>query len=343
MNQDTPGLDGLTLRPAAADLFYTRGDSNDVRLGEAVGRAAADYARAQVVILGCPQDEGVRRNGGRPGAAQGPAEIRRALYRLTVNGLEHLALFEAGDTPPLATLEDTHAAQEKNVARLLADGKRVIVIGGGNDISYPDCAALSRHAGDVLAFNIDAHFDVRADTKHNSGTPYRQLLEENLLRPARLFEIGSQPFCNSAVYAQYLKDKRVRVIPLTDLRAKGAARVVRRALREADKAVAVFWGFDLDVVSAADAPGVSAPNPLGMSAHEFCELTALAGAEPRTRVVEFSEMNPAFDVDGRTARLTAVAIWHYLSAVARTLNGDGKLPPLPSPPPRGGREKGEET
>ena len=45
-------------------------------------------------------------------------------------------------------------------------------------------------------------------------------------------------------------------------------------------------------------------------------LGPLAGAEPRSRVVEFSEMNPAFDPDGRTARLAAAAIWHYLAAVA---------------------------
>lgn len=309
----------LATQPADAALFYTRTDANDVRLGDRAARTAADYARAQVVILGCPQDEGVRRNGGRPGAAQGPAEIRRALYHLTINGLEPLALFDAGDTVIQATLEQTHAVQESNVARLLADGKRVIVLGGGNDISYPDCAALSRQAGDVLAFNIDAHFDVRADTPRNSGTPYRQLLEEGLLRPARLFEIGSQPFCNSKTYANYLAGKGVRVVPLAELREKGAARVLRRALREAHSAAAVFWGFDLDVVQAADAPGVSAPNPLGMTAAEFCEVAAIAGREPRTRVVEFSEMNPAFDVDSRTARLAAVAIHRYLAALAETL------------------------
>ena len=252
---------------------------DDPRLGERL----SDYATAQVAILGCPQDEGVQRNGGRPGAAQGPAEIRRALYKLTVNGLESLRIHDAGDTAPLATLEETHAAHEAAVAKLLADGKRVIVLGGGNDISYPDCAALAKDAGDVLAFNVDAHFDVRPDASRNSGTPYRQLLEEGLLKGARFFELGSQAFCTAVEHAQYLKTKRATVIPLEALRAKGAARVVRRALREAESAKAVFWGFDLDVVSASEAPGVSAPNPLGLSGAELCELAALAGAVPRTR------------------------------------------------------------
>ena len=106
------------------------------------------------------------------------------------------------------------------------------------------------------------------------------------------------------------------MVPLTALRATGAARIVRRALREAERAKAVFWGLDMDVVNAAEAPGVSAPNPLGLSGAELCELAALAGAEPRTRIVELSEVNPAFDVDGRTSRLAAATIWHYLAAVA---------------------------
>ncbi|MGH8481520.1 MAG: formimidoylglutamase [Nevskiaceae bacterium] len=305
-------------QPADPALYFTRNDAADPRLGDRVNRGTGTYETARVVIVGCPQDEGVRRNRGRPGAAQGPTEIRRALYRMTVNGLESLGLFDAGDTAPQATLEETHAAHERVVAQLLADGKRVVVLGGGNDISYPDCAALAKHAGDVLAFNVDAHFDVRPNAERNSGTPYRQLLEENLLQPKRFFELGSQPFCNADAHAQYLKDKGAHVVPLDALRAKGSARVVRRALREADKATAVFWGLDLDVVNAAEAPGVSAPNPLGLSGAELCELAALAGAEPRTRIVELSELNPAFDVDGRTARLAAAAIWHYLAAVAAT-------------------------
>ncbi len=302
--------------PTEPALYFTRNDAADPRLGDRVNRGGGTYSEAAVVILGCPQDEGVRRNGGRVGAARGPAEIRRALYKMTLNGLDGLGLHDAGDVEPQATLEDTHAALQAAVAQLLADGKRAVVLGGGNDISYPDCAALAQHAGDVLAFNVDAHFDVRPDAERNSGTPYRQLLEEGLLRPHRFFELGSQPFCNAQAHADYLKEKRVRVTPLAALRARGAAPIVRRALREAARAKAVFWGLDMDVVNAAEAPGVSAPNPLGLSGAELCEIAALAGAEPRTRIVELSEVNPVFDVDGRTSRLAAAVIWHYLAAVA---------------------------
>ena len=73
------------------DLFFTRNDRNDPRLGEIVGRAAEQYAAAEIVIVGCPQDEGERRNGGREGAASAPGEIPRQVYKLTLRpngGLE---------------------------------------------------------------------------------------------------------------------------------------------------------------------------------------------------------------------------------------------------------------
>ncbi|MFN8485863.1 MAG: formimidoylglutamase [Anaerolineae bacterium] len=307
-----------TLRPDPS-LFFSRGDPNDVRLGQTVQSDPACYAAARVVVLGCPQDEGVRRNGGRVGAALAPTEIRRALYRLATDGLAALSLFDLGDTPILPSLEATHDRHEAVVRRLLDDGKVVVSLGGGNDLAYPDAAALSRAAsGDVLALNVDTHYDVRADTPRNSGTPYRQLLDAGLLDGARFVELGQQPFANSPVYRQYLADQGVTCWSLRDLRAAGLASVVQGLLAER-AASAVFWGLDMDVVRVADAPGVSAPNPVGMTGDEFCLIAELAGAEGRTRLVELTEVNPAYDVDGRTARLAAIAVYHFFAAFAASL------------------------
>ena len=292
-------------------------DPNDPRLGELVSREPADYARARVVVLGCPQDMGVERNHGRLGAREAPAEIRRALNRLTPLGLalDPARIFDAGDVPIQATLEENAALHQRMVRRFLADGKRVIVLGGGNDISYPDASALALESQRMLAFNIDAHFDVRADMPMNSGTPYRQLLEGGFIAPERFHELGYQPQVNAAAYLAYLQDKGARVLGLSEWRRKGILNVVQDTLAGSD-ADAIFWGFDMDAVRGADAPGVSAVNPLGLGADEFVGLWALAGSDPRTRLVELSEVNPRFDADGRTARLASVAIYSYLAALA---------------------------
>src|SRR5687768_17065874 len=62
------------------------GRPDDPRLADVIERWSGDAAALRprrAVLVGYPQDEGVRRNGGRPGAAEAPAEIRRWLRRLT--------------------------------------------------------------------------------------------------------------------------------------------------------------------------------------------------------------------------------------------------------------------
>ncbi len=304
------------IRRPDRSLLFRRDDPLDIRLGEWVQTDPASYDAADVVLLGCPQDEGVRRNGGRLGAAQAPTEIRRSLYRLSIAGLEELHIFDLGDTIVQPTLEATHTVQQRIVQQIVVDGKRLIVLGGGNDLSYPDCAGLAHVTGSVLAFNIDAHFDVRAGTPRNSGTPYRQLLDEHILAPNRFCEIGAQPFANSSSYTQYLSQRGVPIIWADQIRIGDLTSIVR-AIVDLHPDAPIFWGFDMDVVCAADAPGVSAPNPLGISGVELCRLADLAGSLPQTRVVELTEVNPAYDVDGRTSRLAAVAVWHVLVAFAR--------------------------
>lgn len=312
-----PDIFALTQRPAA-ELLYRRGDPHDPRLGEIVRTAPEDYAAAQVVLLGFPYDEGVRRNHGRPGAAQAPTAIRRALYRLSGQPLPDHAFFDLGDIPPAPTLEAVHAAAQQVLGQVLADGKRLVVLGGGNDLSYSTCGALSRHTPGLAAFNIDLHFDVRQAPQLTSGTPYRQLLQEGLLSPDRFYQIGSLPFANSPAYRRWLEEQGVGIYTLDMLRGQGVAAFLQTLLQHVEAEV-LFWGVDMDVVRASDAPGVSAPNPLGISGEDLCQITALAGQDRRTRILEITEVNPLHDVDDRTSRLAAVAVFYFLSGLSRLL------------------------
>ena len=205
--------------------------SDDPRMGEVIQKmtleqfvasqqAAAAVAAAApspcVVVTGFPYDEGCRRNGGRVGAAGGPACVRGFMQRLgtVVNPelgsleLHAIAHVDVGDVPQdLPSLEHAHVALQQRVAALLNAGPHVIpfVIGGSNDQSYPNAAALMSTlaaaaaaastaaaavsaaggaAGPVVpsigVVNIDAHLDVRPlkDGLAHSGSPFRQLLED---------------------------------------------------------------------------------------------------------------------------------------------------------------------
>lgn len=302
-------------RPPDPRLFYRHHDPGDVRLGAVTSFTERTYDAAEIVILGCPQDEGVRRNGGRPGARAAPAEIRRALYRLALGPLAAPPgpprLFDLGDTPTDGSLEETHDRHRALARQVLADGKTLVSLGGGNDLSYPDCSAAAELFPDLLAFNLDAHLDVRPDEPRNSGTPYRQLLEEGLLAPDRFVEVGYQPFATARTHLAYLERLGVRAHSLDEVLAAGLTALLEEHL--AREAGAVFWGIDLDVVTSAEAPGVSAPNPAGLPARELLRAARLAGSDPRSRVLELTEVNPEFDLDGRTSRLAAVAVHAFLT------------------------------
>jgi len=293
-----------------ATLFYHRDDPNDRRLGELVKTDPSAYAAAEIVLLGYPHDEGSHRNRARAGAAAAPNAIREQFYKLTILGLETLQLFDLGDTRPEGTLEEIHVRHQTLVQQVISDGKRLIVLGGANDVSYPDVAGLAQVTPDLLALNIDAHLDVRADTPRNNGTPYRQLLVEGYLQPARFFEVGYQPSAASPVYLDYLTQLGVQCFSRSAVQAQGIDALIGALLQT--PAQAIFWGIDIDAVTAADAPGTSAPNAAGLSAAELIRLAELAGADPRSRLLEVSEVSPAYDIDGRTSRLAAVAIWHFI-------------------------------
>jgi formiminoglutamase len=300
----------LTTRVDPA-LLFRRGEAGDPRLGETVFTAPGGYDAAPVVLLGCPQDAGVRRNGGRPGAADAPDAIRRGLYKLV--SPDRFRLFDLGNTIIGESLEETHDTQQRVVEQLLRDGKIVISLGGGNDIAYPDCAALAAVAGDVLAINIDAHLDVRQSDQRHSGTPYRQLLGEGHLRPHLFHETAYQPFAVAEAHLSYLATLGVLTHSLRNVQREGVETFYRRVADEPD-ATSIFWGVDMDAFTAADAPGVSAPNPSGLRADDLLTIAQIAGGHPRTRVFEISEVNPAFDLDQRTCRLAAAAIWIFLEA-----------------------------
>lgn len=301
------------LAPVGDDVFYSRRDPNDVRFGDIVLRDPQAYPYSQVVILGCPQDEGVRRNRGRAGSRRAPTEIRRALYRYPVSGAhEYLKLIDVGNLRIGETLEETHEWLYETLRGLLQGGKKIIVLGGGNDISYPDCRALCATISLPLVFNIDRHLDVRIDTPRNSGTPYRQLLEEGAIMPSMFYEVGINSYANSPKYLKYVQDVGAHIYYLGDLRGVGAGSAVR-SIVSSSRADGIFFGFDLDVVRAVEAPGVSDPSPMGLTAREVCEIADVAASDPRTRIIEITEVNPEYDRDGITSKLAANIIVRALA------------------------------
>ncbi len=310
-----------TTRPDAS-LFYSKNDVNDVRMGQIVSRDEKDYENADVVILGNPQDEGIRRNNGRPGAAAAPNAIREQFYRLTTFNVKK-RIFDIGDVRIGSSLEETHDNHQAIVTEILKDNKRLIVLGGGNDISYPTGCAMADVYGPEwwIGVNIDSHLDVRLAEQRNSGTPYRQLLEGGHLLPTYFYEVSFQSHFCSPVYYEYIRELGVHRISLELLRSRTEPDIeLKEQIREKfighSSSLNTFFGFDMDAVRMADAPGTSAPSPLGLKASEFIQLVKYAASLANTKVIEFTEVNPEYDIDDRTTKLVAIGMHRFCTGVS---------------------------
>ncbi|MFN2392295.1 MAG: arginase family protein, partial [Pyrinomonadaceae bacterium] len=143
-------------------------------------------------------------------------------------------------------------------------------------------------------------------------TPYRLLLEEKLLVPSNFYEIAWQPHANSKFYYEYLKKLGVKTVSLEEFQSSDFKFQIKEILSNLNSQFSTFWGFDVDSVRASDAPGTSAPSPIGLTSEDFVTLSKIAGEYEQTRLIEFTEANPNYDIDNRTAKLVAIAMYYSI-------------------------------
>jgi formiminoglutamase len=293
--------------------------ADDPRVGQLLGRALADGDMPRAVILGFPSDEGVRRNGGRPGAAGGPAAIREMLHRFTPGADdpgECAALLErTRDLGDLVVSGDLRRDQELlgiAVTPYIADGAFVIVLGGGHETAYGHFLGYPEAGHDVAIVNWDAHLDVR-DLKAgrgHSGSPFRQALEHSSGACRSYCVAGAQPQATARGHVEYVRGRGGRVLWASDL-DHAAVQGVYDGLHGP-----AMISFDLDAVDQSQAPGVSAPATGGMPADLWLSAARAAGRCPAVTSCDVVELNPKVDRDAQTARLAALTVWQLLRGYA---------------------------
>ena len=297
--------------PPATPIPDTAPD--DPRLGRLLGSRLGPNDPPLAVLLGFPSDEGVRRNGGRVGAAGGPKAIRPALYRLAADPrceqFEDLLgrTRDLGDLEISRNLEFDQQHLGEAVAPYLQQGAFVIVFGGGHETSYGHFQGYARAGYRVEILNWDAHADVRElkEGKGHSGSPFRQAIEDPS-RMCRSYTVaGLQPHSVARAHLEYVKQHG---------RAVWREDVTRETIGELYRGMAgpTLVSFDLDAVSDAEAPGVSAPTSDGLASELWLGAADSAGRCPAVTSADVVELNPAVDRDSQTVRLAALTVWWLL-------------------------------
>lgn len=305
------------LRPADPGLFFTKNDPEDPRLGERAHPAPSD---GDFHLLGWADDEGIRLNGGRPGAAEAPDRIRKFLYKMTPPAAAAIRLIDWGNLSSSGPLPQRHLRARELAGEALGKGF-VLSLGGGHDYGFPDAAAFCTRTLATnerpLVVNFDAHLDVRpADGPPHSGTPFRRLLEEFGDR-VDFFEVGLQRHCNSPTHAAWAEQRGARLLWRDSIREQGGcARALARAL-ESFRNRPCWVSLDIDAVSSQAAPGCSQSWETGLSAEETLLSLRFLRAHCRQQGLGVYEVSPPLDQDDRTSKLAALFLYETIFPTTR--------------------------
>jgi formiminoglutamase len=283
-----------------------------LRWHQVVRSAGAGSSADGLSLIGLASDAGVRRNLGRPGAAQGPDAIRRQLSNLPVRHCRDIV--DAGTVVVEDDeLESGQEAYAGLVTAAIEAGRYPIGLGGGHEIALGSFQGLAAVLGKAEArpaigiLSLDSHFDIRAAGRSTSGTPFRQIAEFCAAAgwPFRYAVFGISPFANTdalyqrarALGVQWRQDDQMEAGDIPDTLCD-----VKAFMSSVDH---LYLTICLDVLPASVAPGVSAPSAAGVALPIVERIVDAACMSGKLRVADVAELCPALDDDSRTARLAA--------------------------------------
>ncbi|MGE3274683.1 MAG: agmatinase [Vicinamibacterales bacterium] len=264
-----------------------------------------------IVLLGLPWDQS---SSSACGAADAPPAIRDALWADSSNACNERgddlaapgALRDAGDLRATGEAADVRAAIEAAVDGLLAAGERPILLGGDHSVTYPVLRAFKRHHQGLTIVHVDAHGDLYdryppgSGDRYSHACPFARIMEEGLA--ARLIQLGVRTL------TAHQREQAARF----GVEIFGPARWQEAPL--ADLEGPIYVSLDLDGLDPACAPGVSHPEPGGLTTAEVVRI--LHSLRPGSVVgADVVELNPHRDIRDLTARVAAKLVKELYGAM----------------------------
>jgi len=285
-------------------------------------------ADAPVGLVGAPLGVGSVTPGG---CDQAPGRLRATLRRIGRYNVEtghelsalirdhgDVDLFDLGIEAATVPIRDAVAASVQAHALTL-------LIGGNNAVTRPAVHGLGLPLGEVGLITLDAHFDMR-DTSDglSNGNPVRALIEDGL-PGTNIAQIGLAPFANSKAMHDDALAAGNLVITIGEVRDKGIAAAVERALDHVAHCAAILVDCDIDVIDRAQLPGAPGARAGGMEARDFFAAARQLAAEPRVRVIDLTEWDPPLDPTDLSALTAARWLAEVLTGFeARVSTGSGR-------------------
>ncbi len=287
-----------------------------------VGLDHPRIGEVEIGLIGVPWDAGTTN---RPGPRHGPRQVRDMSTMIRAqNDVSGIRPFEArncadlGDVGPNpADLDDSLARITRFYDQVKAHGIRPLTAGGDHLTSLPILRALAKD-GPLGMVHFDSHTDLFHSyfngRMYTHGTPFRRAVEEGLLDPKRVVQIGIRGTMYDSEDRDFADSVGIRVIPIGEFHERGVKDVMAEA-RQIVGTGDTYVSYDIDFVDPAFAPGTGTPEVGGPNSWQALQVVReLSGVN--IVGADMVEVSPPFDQSGGTAYLGASILFELLCVMA---------------------------
>ena len=241
------------------------------------------------------------------GCGEDLTKIRSNFYKLFF-GKWKLKIADLGNIEPGNTTKDTYFAVSEIVSSLIKKDIIVVLIGGGQDLTYANYRAYDVLEQTINLAVIDSHFDLgNLEDELNSKSFLSKIIMD---KPNNLFNysnIGYQTYFNSQEEINLLQNLYFDAYRLGEVRS---IELVEPILRDAD-----IVSVDISSVRQSDAPANKNANPNGFYGDQLCSIARYAGISDKVTSFGVYEYNGLLDMNNQTSNLIAQAMWYFIEGV----------------------------
>lgn len=313
--------------PPDPTLWLGRNDLPDdscffqhVRLINLLTEKPQKTAEICFALIGYKSDEGIQRDLGRTGAAEGPTAIRQRLAKLSIQKPQ-IHVYDVGNI--ICTNHDVEASQKSLadiISILLKLHIRPIVIGGSHELAWGQYQGIEQIYPTNKRFgiiNFDAHFDMHPlhPSNHGSASTVFYQIAKAHEAAHRHFDyncIGIQHTGNIRQAFDTAKQFKTKILLADEMHQGLQEKCFDFIDRVVDENDHIYVSLSLDVFSPAFAPGVGNIQPLGLNPWHVIPLMRQIAASSKVISYDISEYVPRYDIDHRTAKLAAILIYEII-------------------------------
>lgn len=298
--------------------FYTSHLGSKVEIYDSVF-PDLDEGNFDIAIIGVQEG---RNSEGNEGTAKAADIFRKHFYMLN-EGNYNTRIVDLGNIRAGHKVSDTYVALKLLVTELIRKNIVPVIIGGSQDLTYPQFMAYEELEQKVDLLVVDSHFDLDESVDGTIETTSSSYLNKIFLHePNYLFN-----FSNIGYQTFYVNQDSLKVMEKLyfDAHRLGdfteSMNVSEPIIRNA-----TMISFDISAIRSSDACGNAHATPNGFYGEQACQIARYAGMSDKLSSIGFYEFNPEFDRNQQTAMLLSQMVWYFVDGF---YNRKKEFPMLP--------------